>query len=129
MCELVGTANPNSPPHQQHWFRNIFTEPINPLPACNVPDELIQPWVPKGAACELLTKEDFTDQDKEPPLVGKDEPDEEDEGEESGAEDKEQEAEVASGGDEEESDTVSGAGWLRELDLRRFCFHCLYCCK
>lgn len=65
MCELVGTANPMGPPHRRRWFRNVFTEPVGELPACNVPDELTEPYVPRGAECELLALEDFIDQPEE----------------------------------------------------------------
>ena len=59
MCDLVGTANPNGPPHQRRWFRNIFTEDIGELEACRIPEELTEPYVPQGAECELLTEADF----------------------------------------------------------------------
>ena len=58
-CDIVGTANPNGPPHVRRWFRNIFTEPIGDLPVCNAPDEFSEPYVPRGAECELLTDADF----------------------------------------------------------------------
>ena len=60
MCELVNAANPFAPPHQRRWFRNIFDEPIGDLPACDVPTELTEPYVPQGAECEVLTVEDFS---------------------------------------------------------------------
>ncbi|KAL3917280.1 MAG: hypothetical protein SGILL_004789 [Bacillariaceae sp.] len=59
MCELVNAANPFTAPHQRRWFRNIFTEPIGDLPACNAPEELTEPYVPQGAECSVLREEDF----------------------------------------------------------------------
>jgi len=65
LCDIVGSANPNGPPHKRRWFRNIFYEEIGTLPVCNVPDDLIEgddviePYKPIGAECELLTEEDF----------------------------------------------------------------------
>jgi len=58
MCNLVGSNNPNVP-HTRKWFRNIFTEPIGELPGCKIPQELDEPYIPRGADCELLTEEDF----------------------------------------------------------------------
>ncbi|KAL3920225.1 MAG: hypothetical protein SGILL_003368 [Bacillariaceae sp.] len=60
MCELVNAANPFTAPHTRRWFRNIFTEPIGDLPACNAPEELTEPYVPQGAECEALTVDDFS---------------------------------------------------------------------
>lgn len=59
MCDLVGTANPNGPPHVRRWFRNIYSDPIGSLPACKIPEELTEPYVPNGAECTVLTEDDF----------------------------------------------------------------------
>lgn len=55
MCELVGLGNPNGVPHERRWFRNVYTEPVGQLEQCNIPYEISQPYVPRGAQCTPLT--------------------------------------------------------------------------
>ena len=60
-CDIVGNTNPATL-HERRWFRNIFTEPIGSLEACNVPDEIDEPYVPIGADCEPLVSDQIADQ-------------------------------------------------------------------
>jgi len=69
MCDLVGSSNPNIN-HKRRWFRNVFTEPIGDLPACRIPGELTEPYVPRGADCELLTEEDLGEMEEENEATG-----------------------------------------------------------
>ena len=62
-CELVETAA--SADHQIRWFRNVFTEPVGSLEECNVPSELNERYVPKGAECTPFGYE--VEQDDETP--------------------------------------------------------------
>lgn len=54
-CEIVGNSNPVGPLHVRRWLRNIFTEPIGALDACQIPDEIDQPYSPKSAECTPLS--------------------------------------------------------------------------
>jgi len=56
-CDLVGTGVPGSV-HKRQWFRNIFTEPIGTVGECNIPDEINEPYVPKGAQCTPIADGD-----------------------------------------------------------------------
>lgn len=47
MCDIVGHT---TGVHKRRWIRNIFTDPIGSLPACNV-NELDAPYVPEGTDC------------------------------------------------------------------------------
>jgi hypothetical protein len=54
-CALVGLSNPQqNPPHVIKWFRNVFTGTVPEEKACNVPEELDDPYVPVGAFCVPL---------------------------------------------------------------------------
>jgi hypothetical protein len=55
-CDMVGTASNSvtGEAHKRQWLRNVFTDPIGSLPACNVPDEIDEPYVADGAECVPL---------------------------------------------------------------------------
>jgi hypothetical protein len=56
-CALVGMGNPQQfPPHKIKWFRNVVNGTIPEPEACNVPEELDDPYVPVGAFCAPLAQ-------------------------------------------------------------------------
>ncbi|CAB9510510.1 expressed unknown protein [Seminavis robusta] len=55
-CDVVGTASNTGTgeAHTRRWLRNVLKEPMGSLPACNVPDDIDEPYVAIGAACSPL---------------------------------------------------------------------------
>lgn len=52
MCDVVGHSSATGPKHTRRWFRNVYTEPIGSMPACDVAGgEISQPFVPPGQEC------------------------------------------------------------------------------
>lgn len=52
MCDVVGHVSKTGPAHTRRWFRNVFTEPIGSMEACDVEGgEILQPFVPPGKEC------------------------------------------------------------------------------
>ena len=52
MCDVVGHTSKSGPKHTRRWFRNVYTEPIGALEACDVEGgEISQPFVPPGQEC------------------------------------------------------------------------------
>merc|ERR1712194_775988 len=52
MCDVVGHVSKTGPKHERRWFRNIYTEPIGSMEACDVEGgEIAQPYVPPGQEC------------------------------------------------------------------------------
>jgi hypothetical protein len=52
MCDVVGHVSKTGPKHTRRWFRNVFTEPVGSMEACDVEGgEISQPFVPPGQEC------------------------------------------------------------------------------
>jgi len=52
MCDVVGHVSKTGPKHERRWFRNVFTDPIGSMEACDVEGgEISQPFVPPGQEC------------------------------------------------------------------------------
>jgi len=59
MCDVVGHTSKTGPGHTRRWFRNVYTEPIGSMPACDVEGgEISKPFVPPGQEC---TRPDSSD--------------------------------------------------------------------
>lgn len=52
MCDVVGHVDESGPKHERRWFRNVYTEPIGSMEACDVAGgEIAKPFVPPGQEC------------------------------------------------------------------------------
>merc|ERR1711935_604448 len=52
MCDVVGHVDETGPKHERRWFRNVYTEPIGSMEACDVAGgEIAKPFVPPGQEC------------------------------------------------------------------------------
>mmetsp|Transcript_4233 Transcript_4233/g.10987 ORF Transcript_4233/g.10987 Transcript_4233/m.10987 type:complete len:547 (+) Transcript_4233:79-1719(+) len=52
MCDVVGHASKTGPKHTRRWFRNVYTDPIGSMEACDVEGgDISKPFVPPQQEC------------------------------------------------------------------------------
>merc|ERR1712106_728480 len=68
-CDVVGNAVRDDF-YDNRWFRNLKSEPIGSLPACNAPDELNEPYVPPVPTCVSINRGQESTPDNTDPADG-----------------------------------------------------------